>query len=382
MRRIAKVLALALVVCACGRLDLGDYGQRLATGGEAGAAGGDPAGAAGEGPLGAGGDAGAAGASAAEDAGAAGDEARPSRFESCRHLTASCGLSRKDCCAVGHVPASDGHFIVGGLDQPEANLVPSHVSSFELGVFEVTVERFKAFLAAYDGWHATGAPRTGAGKHPLIDDSGWDETWLGGPGRPSEYGLRETAAEIAAEVARCHDTPLVTTDPNQPMNCVSFYEAEAFCIWDGGRLPTDLEWEYAAAGGDFNRLYPWGKTEPVSGRAMYGCSGNFPDYPCQILAVGSFPTGAGRFGQLDLAGSLSEWTFDTVARAPRPIPCNDCASVAQDYPDPSILADNPRIIHGGNSTSEASELRVALRYALPASLHLSTYGFRCAYDVQ
>jgi hypothetical protein len=44
---------------------------------------------------------------------------------------------------------------------------------------------------------------------------------------------------------------------NLPMNCMNWYEAFAFCAWDGGRLPTEAEWNYAAAGGDQQRAYPW-----------------------------------------------------------------------------------------------------------------------------
>ena len=49
---------------------------------------------------------------------------------------------------------------------------------------------------------------------------------------------------------------------NLPINCVDWAEAYAFCIWDGGFLPSEAEWEYAAAGGSLQLDYPWGSAGP------------------------------------------------------------------------------------------------------------------------
>ena len=323
-----------------------------------------------EGPGGAG----SAGAGGFGDAGSAGAGVFGGRFSSCRYLPNICGGSpQRSCCSVGRVPA--GEFIVGGPAQSEASTKPSRVSSFELGEFEVTVGRFRAFLDAYDPWRASGAPEAGAGRQPLIPGSGWDPAWFRKPDDPpDDTGLDPHRAEIEARVTSCLNTPFSTDKWLQPVNCVSFYEAEAFCIWDGGRLPTDLEWEYAAAGGDENRTYPWGSAEPTHNHAMYGCT-SVPDFLCMIPDVGSYPQGRGRFGQLDLAGSVEEWTFDTLGN-PRPMPCNDCASVEQ------IYETNPRIVRGGSWQSAPERLRVATSGYMQASFHLFMFGFRCAYDVQ
>ena len=111
---------------------------------------------------------------------------------------------------------------------------------------------------------------------------------------------------------------------NPAINCVTWYEAFAFCAWDGGRLPTEAEWEYAAAGAGENRLYPWG---PAAPDATNSNSLNNPSRSAFIL-VGWFPPGKGRFGQLDLAGGMAEWTLDTLETtwySGAGNPCNDCA---------------------------------------------------------
>jgi sulfatase modifying factor 1 len=80
-------------------------------------------------------------------------------------------------------------------------------------------------------------------------------------------------------------------------------------------LPTEAEWEYAAAGGDQNRLYPWGSAALDCTRTHL--SSDYPYYCAAdggaveaVLAVGSFPAGNGRWGHSDLTGNASEWTLD------------------------------------------------------------------------
>ena len=99
----------------------------------------------------------------------------------------------------------------------------------------------------------------------------------------------------------------VTGDDGVPLTYISRHEAEAFCAANGVRLPTEVEWEAAARGGD-DRLWPWGDEPPDATRAVFGRGIGGPS------RAGSHPAGAAPCGALDLAGNVYEWTADGAVR--------------------------------------------------------------------
>ncbi|MEI8259645.1 MAG: SUMF1/EgtB/PvdO family nonheme iron enzyme, partial [Deltaproteobacteria bacterium] len=92
-------------------------------------------------------------------------------------------------------------------------------------------------------------------------------------------------------------------DPRQPVVGVSWSDAQQYCAWTGGRLPTEEEWEKSARGTD-ERTYAWGNEPPTAERAVFDRddSRGTPD------PVGTHPTGRGPYGALDLTGNVWEWT--------------------------------------------------------------------------
>ena len=91
------------------------------------------------------------------------------------------------------------------------------------------------------------------------------------------------------------------TGPDHPRACITWYEAEAYATWRGGRLPTEAEWEYAARGPE-SRIYPWGDEWHSTRANLVNSAGATP--------VGSFPRGASWVGALDMAGNVMEWVSD------------------------------------------------------------------------
>jgi formylglycine-generating enzyme required for sulfatase activity len=243
------------------------------------------------------------------------------------------------------------------------------VSSFHLDAYEVTVGRFKRFVAAY----AQDMISTGAGKNPNNSaDQGWDPTW--------NAELPQDAAELKASL-RCDLSQPIPSDDiygtwaggndNLPINCVDWYVAYAFCIWDGGRLPTEAEWNYAAAGGMAQREYPWGNQQlgADSDLAAYGCyyhSNGTCMGLAQFAPVGTIANNHTLWGQFDMAGNLWEWTRDGYDAYVTP--CIDCAQLG---------ATTEKVYRGGGFVDNAEGLTTMIRGHYPS--HAShNVGIRCA----
>jgi sulfatase modifying factor 1 len=284
---------------------------------------------------------------------------------SCNGLAATCGPSgNEDCCASS--PVTGGTFYRGydgatNTDQSH----PATISNFRLDNYEITVGRFRKFLVGY----SQSLIEQGAGANPNNPaDTGWNTAW--------NASLPSSAVAVSAAL-KCDATyqtwtTAAGTNESRPLNCLTWYEAQAFCIWDGGRLPTEAEWNYAAAGGTEQRLYPWGATEPGANAALavYGCyfNGSSTCTFLDIAPVGSVSAGKGKYGQFDLAGNVSEWIQDWDGAYPTP--CIDCAS---------LTPGEFRIIRGGHFDDSATYLGAAVRfdYSEPEG-RSRTVGARCA----
>jgi formylglycine-generating enzyme required for sulfatase activity len=152
--------------------------------------------------------------------------------------------------------------------------------------------------------------------------------------------IEVTVAAYRACVAAgaCSPEPLLSFDArlardDLPISRVTFFEAERYCAFRGGRLPTGAEWERAARGRD-GRIFPWGN---VAERALSN-HGRFATNEARgtvaptltrtdetdgfalLAPAGSFPRGASPEGVLDLAGNVAEWTTDLYSEDASPLP--------------------------------------------------------------
>jgi formylglycine-generating enzyme len=268
----------------------------------------------------------------------------------------------ESCCETILVPGCTGCNVPDGST--------STVTSFLLDKYEVTVGRFRRFADDYR------VPAAGDGAHPGIPNSGWDPTWDG------LVPVERNELTDGNHLKKCGATSTWTDDagPNEqkPINCVTWYEAFEFCVWDGGFLPTEQQWQYAAGGGTENRWLPWTLVDPAPdvtpNEALYGSCGNGVTNSCgldTILDVGSKPDGAARWGHRDILGSMWEWILDYRGTVfPPAEPCDDCAN---------LNATNPyRVIRGASWFEDASWLNVPRRHEDPPDGVWNNVGIRCA----
>jgi sulfatase modifying factor 1 len=286
------------------------------------------------------------------------------------------GRGTESCGLVGCQPGTGNegcpNFNVAGMycSSDEAPEFSSTVSGFALDKYEVTVGRFRKFVDAYVD-NTVSAPAAGAGANPNIPDSGWQSFWNGE--LPATRATFNDTWHLHCASGYETWTDTAGANENRAINCVDRYEAFAFCIWDGGRPPTEAEWEYAAAGGSDNRLYPWGSATPDCTYANfyngYWCSG----VSGSVVEVGSTPIGNGKWGHADLAGNVYEWTLDWYYRYPTTANTNYANIVL----GPNISG---YVLRGGAFGSVATILRAASRYSSYDFYY--DVGLRCARTVQ
>jgi formylglycine-generating enzyme required for sulfatase activity len=169
---------------------------------------------------------------------------------------------------------------------------------------------------------------------------------------------------------------------NHPANNVSWYGADAFCLWKDKRLPTEAEWEKAARGEDA-RIYPWGDTEPDPAKARYSQHWNQMGLDVMV-PVESLPDGSSPFKAQNMSGNVWEWVSDWY----RKNYCDFCYSASIQVPPrnnpvgPST--GNFKVLRGGSwlETYGSLVIKSTHRYWLePEDRKLNT-GFRCVKDVK
>lgn len=187
--------------------------------------------------------------------------------------------------AAGTYPiGSDGH-------EPYDNEHPRHeveLAAFEIDRFPVTCGQFRAFID--DG---------GYERRQLWTDAGWEWRQEDAVAAP-KYWRQDGDSWVKDRFG--HTVPV---EYDHPVMHVSFHEADAYCRWAGRRLPTEFEWEVAAAWNPQTRTqrrYPWGEETPTPtlanlDQAMFGTA-----------PVGAYPKGASALGCEQMLGDVYEWT--------------------------------------------------------------------------
>jgi formylglycine-generating enzyme required for sulfatase activity len=258
------------------------------------------------------------------------------------------------------VPIPGGRFFMGS-DEGAVTERPAHkvmLSPYCLDKFEVTTASYKQ---CSDSGECKRASTT----------NDWD-------------GITPHDHEVYDPVCNIRDAD---SQGKHPINCVDWQMATDYCRAQGGRLPTEAEWEFAARGPD-GRRYPWGDEEPSSARinacgaecvawgkehgvtltAMYRSN----DAWKTTAPVGSFPEGQSRYGVYDVVGNVWEWVSDWYG---------PYAETQSDAPPANPTGPNGtmRVIRGGGfNNSDSACVRPSFRFRQAPTSRTYATGFRCA----
>jgi formylglycine-generating enzyme required for sulfatase activity len=192
------------------------------------------------------------------------------------------------------------------------------VAPFRIHLYPVTIASFKNYKKEKFR-HRTDAELARASwvfeklvdEHAQIDPVPLDE---------SRHNKDVLESQASWHMVRVHDarwnkpeggTSLINHRFSHPVTHVSYNDAFAYCTWKNMRLPTEIEWEYAARGGLSEKLYPWGDHWEVGRTNLW--QGHFPDEnQMRDENYGLAPVDAysaqNEFGMYDVIGNVWEWT--------------------------------------------------------------------------
>jgi iron(II)-dependent oxidoreductase len=256
------------------------------------------------------------------------------------------------------VPA--GPFVMGTDDRSIVydNERPAHlvdVSRYRIDLAPVTNAQYLAFMEA-----------GGYRRRELWTDEGW--LWLAEAQVTHPLRWVRTADGAWGEDAFGRVAPLVA---DRAVVHVSWYEASAYARWAGKRLPTEAEWEKAAAWDLETRVarrYPWGAAPPTEDHA------NLDQRTFGPASIGAYPRGRSFFGCHQMLGDVWEWTASEFAPYP-----GFTAFPYREYSE-AHFGRGYKVLRGGSWATQPIAIRNTFRnWDLPQRRQLFA-GFRCAAD--
>lgn len=253
----------------------------------------------------------------------------------------------------GYVFLSAGTFTMGLTAEDRFQLQQAGrkritLSPFWISKKEVTNGQYRAFIEALPA---------GERSAMLPDSSSWEE--IGNPFTWSDYFRTESYADY-------------------PVVGVTYEQAARYCEFEGGRLPTEAEWEYSARSGFAGEKFSWPGYDTRTPQGGYLANynpqlgGYAHDGFAYTAPTGTYPANA--WGLQDLSGNVSEWTSDVWSSTYEGM---------RDY-NPERRGESPssgekRVVRGGSWASDAFYIGVGVRSFQAGSKGSAKVGFRCVH---